>query len=88
MLKAGKHVFSEKPIAENARDARQLIQWYHSNLDNKRVTWSVAEEKFLYLNRFDHAREQIPRLGPLLGFGVKVYLNSEPGNRYLGADMF
>lgn len=40
-LLAGKHVLSEKPVAENVRDAKELIKWYHDEMDMK-VTWGVA----------------------------------------------
>jgi len=86
-LTAGKHVLSEKPVAENVIDAQELITWYHSDIDDKKVNWSVAEN-FRYLNSFDYAREQISRLGRVLGFTVKVYLRPEPGDKYLGTRCF
>ena len=82
-LSAGKHVLSEKPIAENLEDAQELMRWYHENHDCKRVTWSVAES-FRYLNSFDYAREQVHRAGRLLGFRVKVYSMVKPGGKYFG----
>lgn len=33
VVSAGKHVFSEKSIAENIKDAQELIQWYHSHTE-------------------------------------------------------
>ena len=71
-------MLSEKPIAENLRDARELTRWYHENHDDKRVTWSVAEN-FRYLNSFEYAREQVHLAGRLLGFRVKVYSMVQPG---------
>ena len=71
-LSAGKHVLLEKPIAENLEDAEELTRWYHENHDDKRVTWSVAEN-FRYLNSFEYAREQVHRAGRLRGFRVKIY---------------
>ena len=71
-LSANKHVLSEKPVAENLRDAQELIKWYHSNIDSKKIFWAVAEN-FRYLDSLNHAREQVQRLGRLLNFRVKVY---------------
>lgn len=82
-LSAGKHVLSEKPIAENLKDVQELTRWYHENHDTKRVTWSVAEN-FRYLNSFEYAREQVHRAGRLLGFRVKVCSMVKPGGQYFG----
>jgi len=80
-LSAGKHVLSEKPIAENVKDATELIKWYHSNIDTKKVTWAVAEN-FRYLNSFDHAQQEVQKLGRVLGFRVRLYGNVEAGSKY------
>lgn len=71
-LSASKHVLSEKPIAENVKDAQELISWYYANIDSKKVTWSVAEN-FRYLASFEYAREQVQKAGRLLGFRAKRY---------------
>ena len=82
-LSARKHVLSEKPIAENLKDAQDLITWYYENNDSKRVTWSVAEN-FRYLKSFEYAREQVHRAGRVLGFKVKVHNMVKPGGKYFG----
>jgi hypothetical protein len=81
-LLAGKHVLSEKPIAENTKDAIELLKWYNSEIKPKKVTWSVAEN-FRYLNSFDYAAEQIPKMGRILGFRVKMQTLVE-GGKYFG----
>ena len=78
-LLAGKHVLSEKPIAENVKEAEQLIKWYRSNVDQK-ITWSIAEN-FRYLNSFDHARKAIEGKGRLLNFRCRVQ-NLVEGGKY------
>ncbi|MCJ1479387.1 hypothetical protein MMC13_008072 [Lambiella insularis] len=80
-LSAGKHVLSEKPIAENLKNASELIKWYYSNIDTKKVTWSVAEN-FRYLNSFDHAQQEVQKLGRVLGFRVRQYANVKAGSKY------
>lgn len=42
-LTAGKHVLSEKPVAENVQEAKDLIDWYESQISPKGTTWAVAE---------------------------------------------
>lgn len=64
-LLAGKHVLSEKPVAESVQEAEELILWYRSEIVN--ATWAVAEN-FRFLNSFDFAAEQIKSLGRIVGF--------------------
>lgn len=80
-LSAGKHVLSEKPIAENLKDAQDLLHWYHANVDGNKVTWSVAEN-FRYLASFEYAREQVRRAGRLLGFSAKRYSMVQGGKYF------
>jgi len=70
-LLAGKHVLSEKPVAENVKDAKELIKWYRSEVDTKKVTWGVAEN-FRYLASHDHAAEARKNMGKILGFRVRM----------------
>jgi predicted dehydrogenase len=52
-----------------------LIKWYHENeAANKNVTWGVAEN-FRYLESFKYARQQIEKLGKIIGFRVRIYAN-------------
>lgn len=80
-LLAGKHVLSEKPVAENLKDAQELIRWYHGEIDSKKIFWAVAEN-YRYLNSLNHAREQVRRLGRLLGFRVKAFSKTGIMNKY------
>ena len=50
-LTAGKHVLAEKPIAKDVATARELIQWYGSNIDKSKVFLGIAEQ-FRYFNSF------------------------------------
>jgi predicted dehydrogenase len=80
-LLAGKHVLSEKPIAENLKDAKELLKWYRSEIDTNKVTWGVAEN-FRYLASYDHAAEAIKKMGKVLGFCVRMHTLVE-GGKYL-----
>ncbi|KAL2847810.1 hypothetical protein BJY01DRAFT_212443 [Aspergillus pseudoustus] len=64
-LLAGKHVLSEKPVAENVQTAEELIKWYRTEI--KGATWAVAEN-FRFLNSYAYAAEQIKSLGKIIGF--------------------
>ena len=77
-------MLSEKPVAENLKDAQELIEWYHLNVDTNKVTWSVAEN-FRYLNSFDYARDQVQNFGRVLGFRTQMYTNVQAGSKYFGA---
>ena len=50
-MTAGKHVLAEKPIAKDVATARELIQWYGSNIDKSKVFFGIAEQ-FRYFNSF------------------------------------
>ncbi|KAJ5917695.1 hypothetical protein N7466_011249 [Penicillium verhagenii] len=65
-LLAGKHVLSEKPIAENLQDAVDLIKWYRTELRGS-PTWAVAEN-WRYLNSYAYAAEKIKGMGRITGF--------------------
>ncbi|KAL9101606.1 MAG: hypothetical protein Q9163_003145 [Psora crenata] len=84
-LAAGKHVLSEKPIAQNLKDTLELIAWYRENFNGGQVTWSVAEN-FRYLNSFRYAGEQVRGAGRVLGFRVKAFTMLKPGGKYIETD--
>jgi len=80
-LLAGKHVLSEKPIAENLADAKELLKWYRSSIDTKKITWTVAEN-FRFLNTLDYAAEQIRKMGRVLSFSIRRCGYVEQGGKY------
>lgn len=80
-LSAGKHVLSEKPIAENVKDAKDLIQWYKSNVDTSKIIWSVAEN-FRFQNTYVEAAKEREKQGRTLTFRLKQYIPVAPGGKY------
>ena len=80
-LLAGKHVLSEKPVAENVKDAKELIKWYHSEIEPKKVTWGVAEN-FRYLASYDHAAEARTKMGKVLSFRCRMQTLVEGGKYF------
>jgi predicted dehydrogenase len=74
-------VLSEKPIAKDLATARELLDWYHKNIDTTKVIWAVAEN-FRYLGRFQFAAEQVKGMGPVLGFHVRLHTMVKPGAKY------
>ena len=70
-LLAGKHVLSEKPVADDMKDAKELLKWYRSEIDTKKVTWGVAENS-RYLASCDHAAKARKKMGKILGFRVRM----------------
>ena len=80
-LLAGKHVLSEKPVAENVQEAAEMIKWYHSEIAPKGVTWAVAEN-VRYSNSFLHAAEAVKPKGRQLTFRCRMQTLVEGGKYY------
>lgn len=80
-LTAGKHVLSEKPVAENIEGVRQMIDWYRSTESTGR--WHVSEN-WRFLNNIDVGREEVSKLGGILGFRIQVYDNIKKGSKFFG----
>ncbi|EHL00420.1 hypothetical protein M7I_3706 [Glarea lozoyensis 74030] len=84
-LAAGKHVLSEKPIAKDITSAQKLIDYYKSDKVKGGATWGVAEN-FRFLDSFLFARQEVQKLGRVLGFRVKMFGNVQPGSKYFGEE--
>jgi predicted dehydrogenase len=77
-LQAGKHVFSEKPIAGDAATAKELMEWYHSLGDSKPL-WAVAEN-FRSIGPLETIMKKISEVGGKL---VSFHMHS---NTLISAD--
>lgn len=80
-LLAGKHVLSEKPVAENMEDAIALLKWYRSEIDSSKTTWSVGEN-YRYLNSFNHGADQVKKMGKQLTFRCRMQALVEGGKYF------
>ncbi|KAG9235059.1 hypothetical protein BJ875DRAFT_375051 [Amylocarpus encephaloides] len=80
-LATGKHVLSEKPIAKDIASAQRLIEYYESDKVKGGATWAVAEN-FRFLESFEFGRQEVAKLGRVLGFRVKMFGNVKPGGKY------
>ncbi|KAL8788750.1 MAG: hypothetical protein Q9195_007157 [Heterodermia aff. obscurata] len=70
-LAAGKHVLSEKPIAEDVKTAEALIEWYRCA--QRKEIWSVAEN-FRYLPGIILASDQLRSIGgTVTSFCLELY---------------
>lgn len=85
-LTAGKHVLSEKPIAENIKRALQLIEYSKSDKVKGGATWAVAEN-YRFLESFEYATQEARKLGRVLNFRVKSFGNVQHGAKYFGEYM-
>lgn len=73
-IEAGKHVLSEKPVAEDVKTATQLIEWYES-LKSSRPVWGVAEN-YRFVEPFLKAAEVIKELKAAGGYVVTFRIES------------
>ncbi|KAK4554272.1 hypothetical protein LTR86_008480 [Recurvomyces mirabilis] len=81
-LEAGKHVFAEKPLAPDVKTGKELVDWYHANIDTEKVTFGVAEQ-FRYLNAFMYGAEQARSFGKVIGFRHKLSGNVKHDMKYM-----
>ncbi|KAI6810018.1 NAD(P)-binding protein [Hortaea werneckii] len=80
-LTAGKHVLAEKPLAKDVATGKALLDWYHSNINTKKVTFGVAEQ-FRYLDALLYGAEKARGFGRVLGFRHKLGADIQPGAKY------
>ncbi|GIC85761.1 uncharacterized protein Aud_001599 [Aspergillus udagawae] len=80
-LTAGKHVLSEKPIGKDIATARDLLQWYHANIDTSKLLWAVAEN-FRYMTKFLRTAEEVQKLGPVKNFRVNSHALVSTDSKY------
>lgn len=84
-LVAGKHVLSEKPVAGDLKRAEHLIAFYNKRAD-KKATWGVAEN-YRFMDSLVYGKQEIEKLGPILGFQIKVFNNVKAGTKYIGTNI-
>lgn len=80
-LQAGKHVLSEKPVAESVKEATELIDWYEKSIRPNGVTWGVAENARFWAARV-HAGEQRKNMGKALTFRARQQMMMGAGGKY------
>lgn len=80
-LSAGKHVLAEKPLAKDVATGKELIDWYHGNVDTKKLNFSVAEQ-FRYYAAYAHAARKVKEYGKVLGLRVRMQTCIQPGSKY------
>ena len=79
-IEAGKHVLSEKPIAEDIETAARLIKWYKHQ--KREGIWSVGEN-FRFFEPIAFAAEQVKKLGgELVTFSVDLYAFIDEHDEY------
>ncbi|KAH7176731.1 oxidoreductase-like protein [Dactylonectria macrodidyma] len=83
-MAAGKHVLSEKPIANDVDKAEKLID-YHKSCDG-RTLWGVAEN-YRFLPGTLYAAEQLRKIGGLVQtFKVNLFLRIPDDDRFLATE--
>ncbi|VUC38129.1 unnamed protein product [Clonostachys rosea] len=82
-LLAGKHVLSEKPVAENVKAADELIKWYRAEI--KGATWCIAEN-WRFLASYEYGFQQIKSLGKVLSFSGRQLSSVLPTGKFYLTD--
>ncbi|KAF2264734.1 NAD(P)-binding protein [Lojkania enalia] len=81
-LLAGKHVLAEKPIAKDVATAIELLNWYNNTIKKPQGPTFTIAENYRFLDSFVYASQQIPTLGPVLGFRTRMNAMVTPGGKY------
>ncbi|WQF89079.1 Putative gfo/Idh/MocA-like oxidoreductase, NAD(P)-binding domain superfamily [Colletotrichum destructivum] len=81
-LAAGKHVLAEKPIAADVSRAQKLIEYYNKVSAEQGVTFAVAEN-YRFQPRYTTARDEVQKLGKIIGFNVRVFFFVQLGGKYI-----
>lgn len=79
-LLAGKHVLSEKPIAKDVANAKDLVEFYRK-LGPNAPHWGVAEN-FRFIVAYDKANEITSSFGKVTNFQMSFFGRVEPGDKY------
>jgi predicted dehydrogenase len=74
-------VLSEKPVAENVKEAVELIKWYHAEIEPKGITWGVAEN-VRFTASFVRAGEAARGKGRQLTFRTRMQTLVEGGKYF------
>lgn len=83
-IAAGKHVLSEKPIANDLDKAHELIE-FHKSCGGSTL-WGVAENYRLLPGAL-YATEQLKKIGGLVQtFKVKLFLRIPDDDRFLATE--
>ncbi len=83
-ITAGKHVFSEKPVAKDMATAKSLLGWYGA-VENAPI-WAVAEN-FRLLESLEYAASNIKEIGgTVTGFHLRMNGYVQPDNKYLNTE--
>lgn len=80
-LSAGKHVLAEKPLAKDVSTGKELVDWYNSNIDTKKLNFSIAEQ-FRYYGAYAHGAKKIKSFGKILNIRVRMQTCIQPGSKY------
>lgn len=81
-LKAGKHVISEKPVADTVANARSLIEEYNSLPEGSRPIWGVAEN-YRYMQSLQLAESKLRAIGgDLVSFSLVSNKFVRPDGNY------
>ncbi|KAF4928917.1 hypotheticall protein [Colletotrichum viniferum] len=81
-LAAGKHVLAEKPIAADVARAQKLIEYYNKVSAENGVTFAIAEN-YRFQPRFTTARDEVQKLGKVIGFNARVFFFVKLGGKYI-----
>ena len=68
-------------MAKDVATGKELVEWYHENIDTNKINFSIAEQ-FRYYAAYNHGAKKVAEFGKVVGLRVRMHAFIQPGAKY------